>query len=252
MTVAMATVGTTLPNGTKIKAAKLRGVESNGMLCSAAELGLSEESAGLLELNNQLTLGESITVALQLDDNVFDIDLTPNRADCLSILGVAREVSALYAMPYQSIDVNQEVEITSDATFAVDVTAPEDCPRYCGRIIKDVNVSVATPLWMQERLRRGGVRSINIVVDICNYVMLELGQPMHAFDLNELHGKIEVRHAQAGELLTLLDGKEISLESHNLVIADENKALALAGIMGGLDSAVQDSSRDIFLESAYF
>ena len=252
MTVAMATVGATLPNGTEIKAAKLRGVESNGMLCSAAELGLSEESAGLLELNDQLALGESITAALQLDDNVFDIDLTPNRADCLSILGVAREISALYAMPYQSANVNQQAEITSDATFAVDVTAPEDCPRYCGRIIQGVDVCAVSPIWMQERLRRAGVRSINIVVDICNYVMLELGQPMHAFDLNKLQGKIEVRHAQAGEMLTLLDGKEISLQSSNLVIADQAKALALAGIMGGLESAVQDSSGDIFLESAFF
>lgn len=252
LTVALATEGAKLPNGMKIKAAKLRGVASNGMLCSAAELGLSDESDGLLELDEQLSLGESLSNALQLNDIVFDVDLTPNRADCLSILGVAREVSALYQMPYKQPEIDQKISIECNATLALEIDEPAACPRYCGRIMQQVNVAAATPLWMRERLRRGGIRSINIIVDICNYVMLELGQPMHAFDLDKLDGGIHVRNAKTSEKLTLLDGKQIELASDNLVIADDQHALALAGIMGGLDSAVENNTNNIFLESAFF
>lgn len=248
---AFATEGTVLPNGAEISAAKLRGVESCGMLCSSAELGLDEDADGLLELDSNSTLGESLSSALDLNDIVFDIDLTPNRADCLSMQGVAREVSALYQVPLlQSLPGN--VANDCDDVMAVDVENGEQCPRYCGRVIKNINASASTPVWMRERLRRGGIRSISIVVDICNYVMLELGQPMHAFDLDKLKDRICVRMAHADEALELLDGREVTLTSNNLVIADSRGALALAGVMGGDESAVQLNTTGIFLESAYF
>ena len=251
LVTALATVGAVLPGDIKIKAAKLRGVESFGMLCASTELGLDEEGEGILELEGDLTIGASLTDALALNDVVFDIDLTPNRSDCLSIEGVARETSALYQLPMNTpemINVKQE----SDEQFAIEVESKEACPRYCGRVLRDVNVSAKTPLWMKERLRRGGVRCINVIVDISNYVMLELGQPMHAFDLDKLNEKIIIRMANAGEKLVLLDGKEISLKQDNLVIADAKQALALAGVMGGNDSAVELQAKNIFLESAYF
>ena len=252
LTVALATVGTTLPNGLQIKAAELRGVASNGMLCSLAELGLADEAEGILELGSDLTLGQSLHTALALNDQIFDVDLTPNRADCLSILGVAREVSALYQVSLSDIPESMVAEQADVASLNVTVEAQDACPRYCGRVISDIDASAETPVWMRERLRRGGIRSINIIVDVCNYVMLELGQPMHAFDLAALTQDIQVRYAQDAETLKLLDGNQITLKSDQLVIADADKALALAGIMGGLDSAVQSSSRQIFLESAFF
>ena len=252
LTVALATVGTILPNGVEIKAAELRGVASNGMLCSLAELALADEAEGILELASDLTLGQSLHQALALNDQIFDIDLTPNRADCLSILGVAREVSALYQVALSEMPESTVNEVAEITQLNVKVSAKDACPRYCGRVISDVDVSAETPMWMSERLRRGGIRSINVVVDVCNYVMLELGQPMHAFDLETLTPDIEVRYARDAEKLTLLDGNPISLKSDQLVIADADKALALAGIMGGLDSAVQRGSGQIFLESAFF
>jgi len=252
LTVALATVGCTLPNGLQIKAAELRGVASNGMLCSLAELGLADEAEGILELGSDLVLGQSLHTALALNDQIFDIDLTPNRADCLSILGVAREVSALYQVALTEMPDSVVSEHADVSKVSVNVEAKEACPRYCGRVISDIDASAETPVWMRERLRRGGIRGINIIVDVCNYVMLELGQPLHAFDLDTLAQSIEVRYAQNAEKLILLDGNEITLKSDQLVIADANKALALAGIMGGLDSAVQTSSRQIFLESAFF
>lgn len=248
---AFATEGTVLPGGTKITAAKLRGVDSCGMLCSSAELGLDEDAEGLLELDSNLTLGESLSTALNLNDVIFDIDLTPNRADCLSVQGIAREVSALYQVPVlQSLPAN--VADDCNDVMAIDVENDEQCPRYCGRVIKHINASAPTPVWMRERLRRGGIRSISIVVDICNYVMLELGQPMHAFDLDKLKDRICVRTAHADESLELLDGQEVKLTTNNLVIADSQGALALAGVMGGNESAVQLDTTNIFLESAYF
>ena len=251
LVAAFATEGTVLPSGAKITAAQLRGVDSCGMLCSSAELGLDEDAEGLLELDDNLTLGEPLSAALNLIDIIFDIDLTPNRADCLSVHGIAREVSALYQTP---ITQQAPSKVASDCedVFAIEVHAREECPRYCGRVLRDINAQAATPIWMRERLRRGGIRSISIIVDICNYVMLELGQPMHAFDLNKLNNGVTVRLASAQESLTLLDGREIKLTTDNLVIADSQNVLALAGVMGGSDSAVQLDTKNIFLESAYF
>ena len=249
--VALATENTVLPGGVKIEAAELRGIQSFGMLCSSAELGLDEDSEGILELDDSLCVGDALSSALQLDDAIYDIDLTPNRSDCLSVQGVAREVSALYQVPVTGPQLIPCVS-ENEQTFPVEVQAEKACPRYCGRIISATDTKANTPVWMKEYLRRSGIRCINIIVDICNYVMLELGQPMHAFDLDRLKNKIVVRMAQPGEKLVLLDGKEISLSNEHLVIADSDSVLALAGVMGGKESAVETSTSNIFLESAYF
>ena len=249
--VALATENTVLPGGVKIEAAELRGIQSFGMLCSSAELGLDEDSEGILELDDSLCVGDALSSALQLDDAIYDIDLTPNRSDCLSVQGVAREVSALYQVPVTGPQLIPCVS-ENEQTFPVEVQAEKACPRYCGRIISATDTKANTPVWMKEYLRRSGIRCINIIVDICNYVMLELGQPMHAFDLDRLKDKIVVRMAQPGEKLVLLDGKEISLSNEHLVIADSDSVLALAGVMGGKESAVETSTSNIFLESAYF
>ena len=251
LTVALATEGAELPGGVKIAATELRGVQSFGMLCSSGELGLDEDAEGILELDEGLELGKSLMTALNLNDAVYDIDLTPNRSDCLSMQGVAREVSALYQAPINKPELNSYSPET-DQSFPVEVQANRACPRYCGRVIRGVNANAKTPVWMKEYLRRSGIRAISIIVDICNYVMLELGQPMHAFDLDKLSEKIVVRMAQNEEKLELLDGKEITLSNEHLVIADADKVLALAGIMGGNESAVQLDTKNIFLESAYF
>jgi phenylalanyl-tRNA synthetase beta chain len=235
----------------KIKKSKLRGVLSYGMLCSAEELGLADSSEGLMSLANDAPLGEDLREYLKLDDVSFDVDLTPNRGDCLSVAGIAREVGVLTrtAVNYPKIS-NITASITD--SFLVDIQADKACPRYVGRIIKNIDAKAATPLWMQERLRRSGLRSISAVVDITNYVLLELGQPMHAFDFNSLSGGIQVRMATAGESLTLLDEQTVKLDEQTLVIADHKQALAIAGVMGGQASAVTDSTTDIFLESAFF
>lgn len=251
LVTALATEGAVLPGGLKIKAAKLRGVESFGMLCASNELGLDEESAGIVELDEDLVIGQPLMQALDLNDSVLDIDLTPNRSDCLSIEGVAREVAALNSLAMNVVDMPKIAQDIEDQ-FEVNVQSQSDCPRYCGRILRNVDTKASTPIWMQERLRRGGVRCINFVVDVCNYVMLELGQPMHAFDLDKLSDKIIVRMAQDNEKLILLDGKEIALDSSSLIIADSNKALALAGVMGGEESAVTTNTKHLFLESAFF
>ena len=250
----LATLGATLPNGMTIKRAKLRGVGSEGMLCAASELGLADDeagSAGLMELAADAPIGEPLTAYLNLDDAVLDVDLTPNRADCLSIQGMAREVAALLNGRFSPPSFD-EAKVVSEATVPVSVNAPEDCPVYLARVISKVDVNQASPLWMQERLRRAGVRPISVVVDVTNYVMLELGQPMHAFDANALAGGIEVRRAQPGEALTLLDGQTIELDQDCLVIADDAHAVALAGVMGGADSAVGEGTDTIVLESAWF
>ena len=251
LVTALATEGAVLPGGVSIKAAKLRGVESFGMLCASSELGLDDEGEGILELDENLPIGESLVEALDLEDSVLDIDLTPNRPDCLSIEGVAREVSALNSLSMKTLEIVDEAA-DIDQQLKIEITQEIDCPRYCGRVLTDVNVATRTPTWMQERLRRGGIRCINLVVDVCNYVMLELGQPMHAFDLAKLSEKIVVRKANKNEKLILLDGKEVALSEESLVIADAKKALALAGVMGGEESSVQMDTRNIFLESAYF
>ncbi|WP_263225297.1 phenylalanine--tRNA ligase subunit beta [Pseudomonas alabamensis] len=249
--IPFAMIGAELPGDFKIKKAKLRGVESFGMLCSAAELQISEENDGLLELAADAPVGEDIRAYLNLDDASIEVDLTPNRGDCQSLAGLAREVGALYDVPVSRIDV-PTVAVAHDEVRPVEVLAPHACPRYLGRVIRNVDLSRPTPLWMVERLRRSDVRSIDAAVDITNYVMLELGQPLHAFDLAEINGGIRVRMAEAGEKLVLLDGQEVSLRPNTLVIADHARALAIAGVMGGEHSGVSAGTRDLFLESAFF
>ncbi|WP_342242895.1 phenylalanine--tRNA ligase subunit beta [Pseudomonas sp. OTU5201] len=249
--IPFAMIGAELPGDFKIKKAKLRGVESNGMLCSASELQISDENDGLMELAADAPVGQDIRAYLGLDDVIIELGLTPNRGDCLSLSGLAREVGALYAAPVTRPQV-AAVAPAHDEVRPVEVSAPAACPRYLGRVIRNVDLSRPTPLWMVERLRRSDVRSIDAAVDITNYVMLELGQPMHAFDLAEINGGIRVRMAEEGEKLVLLDGQEVTLRPDTLVIADHNRALAIAGVMGGEHSGVSNKTCDLFLESAFF
>ncbi|QCF25429.1 phenylalanine--tRNA ligase subunit beta [Hydrocarboniclastica marina] len=249
--VPFAVLGAELPGDFKIRKAKLRGVESTGMLCSARELGLSEDHAGLMELASSAPTGTDLREYLGLDDAIIDVDLTPNRSDCLSIRGLAREVGVLNQLAVEGPEI-EPVPAQHDDLPDIRIAAPEACPRYIGRIIRNVNVKAESPLWMKERLRRSGIRSIDPVVDVTNYVMLELGQPMHAFDLNNIRGGIVVRMAGAGEKLVLLDGQEVTLNEQTLVIADHERSVAIAGIMGGEDSGVNPETRDILLESAFF
>ncbi|WP_443696263.1 phenylalanine--tRNA ligase subunit beta [Pseudomonas sp.] len=249
--IPFAMIGAELPGDFKIKKAKLRGVESNGMLCSQAELQVGEGNDGLMELPADAPVGQDIRVYLELEDASIEVDLTPNRGDCLSLAGLAREVGALYNAPVTR-PVVAAVAAVHDEVRPVEVLAPNACPRYLGRVIRNVDLSKPTPLWMVERLRRADVRSIDAAVDITNYVMIELGQPLHAFDLAEINGGIRVRMAEEGEKLVLLDGQEVSLRADTLVIADHSRALAIAGVMGGEHSGVSATTRDIFLESAFF
>ncbi|SIN75568.1 phenylalanyl-tRNA synthetase beta subunit [Sulfurivirga caldicuralii] len=247
-----AKVGAVLPGGFKIKKAKLRGVPSFGMLCSASELGLAEQADGLMELPADAPIGEDLRAYLDLDDPVIDIDLTPNRGDCLSHEGIAREVSALAETPFEQPYTIKPVDAAFESAIDVVVEAPEACPRYLGVEVRGFKNGMETPLWLQERLRRCGVRSISLVVDITNYVLLELGQPMHAFDADTLQGKIVVRMAKEGEQLTTLDGKQLTLKPNTLVIADASGPIALAGIMGGEATAVSEKTQRIFFEAAHF
>lgn len=250
-----ARVGAVLPGGMQIRRAKLRGVESVGMLCGADELGLAEEREGLMELPAELTTGADLRAALELDDTLIDIDLTPNRGDCLGVRGLAREVGVLNDAVVTE-PLIEPVPATIDDRFPVTVADPEGCPRYLGRVLRGVDVSRPTPGWMVEKLRRSGLRSIDAVVDVTNYVLLELGQPMHAFDLDRLSGGIEVRRARAGERLTLLDGTDVELDPGTLLITDREGPVAMAGIMGGERSGIESSgdapTRNIFLECAFF
>lgn len=247
----LARVGAQLPGERNITAARLRGVESRGMLCSAAELGLSSDDAGLLELPADMHPGTDLRTALALDDEVIEVDLTPNRGDCLGIRGLAREVAAVLGAPLRDFPIAPVAATIADR-LPIRLSAGADCPRYAGRVVRGIDPRAQTPAWMQEYLRRGGIRSIHPVVDVTNYVMLELGQPMHGFDLARIHTGIEVRHAHPDEALTLLDGTVIALDAGALVIADAQSALALAGIMGGRGSGVDAETRDVFLESAHF
>ena len=249
--VPCAIVGAKLPGNFKIKKAKLRGVPSNGMLASASELGLAESSEGLMELPADAPVGENFRDYLKLDDVTIELGLTPNRGDCLSLAGIAREAGVLNHAEVQGPSC-EAVAATIDDILPISVAAQAECPRYLGRVIRGVNMAAETPLWMQERLRRSGNRSLGAVVDVTNYVLLELGQPMHAFDLAKLKGGVQVRLATAGEKLTLLNEDEVELDGETLVIADDSTALAMAGVMGGADSAVGDATQDIFLESAFF
>ncbi|TCO83449.1 phenylalanyl-tRNA synthetase beta subunit [Plasticicumulans lactativorans] len=251
MKVPCAMVGAVLPGDLRIRKSKLRGVESHGMLCSARELGLSEDHTGLLALPAAAPVGVAVRDYLGLDDHVIEVDLTPNRGDCLSVHGVAREVAALNRCALAAPPVAAVAATIAD-TFPVLVEAAADCPRYAGRVVRGVDAGAATPLWLQERLRRAGLRSLGPLVDVTNYVMLELGQPMHAFDLGRLEGGIVVRHSRAGETLELLNGSVLDLAAGELLIADGQGPLALAGIMGGVASGCTDTTRDVFLESAFF
>lgn len=248
---AFARVGAVLPGDFKIKKAKLRQVESLGMLSSEKELGLSDSHEGIMELPEDATNGQDLRFYLNLNDAIFDVDLTPNRSDCLSIAGMAREVGVLNRARVNQ-PIFKRVTPTHEDQPKITLEAPHACPKYLGRIIKGVNIQAATPIWMKEKLRRSGVRSLDPVVDITNYVMLELGQPLHAFDNSQIQGGIHVRLAEDQEKLLLLDGSELELTPDTLVIADHNKALALAGIMGGEHSGCTETTQDILLEVAYF
>lgn len=250
--VLFARVGAKLPGDFKIRKAKLRGVESRGMICGASELGLEDDASdGIMVLPADAPIGRDAREWLKLDDNAIEVDLTPNRGDCLSVKGLAREVGVLNRLAV-TVPAIAPVTAVIDDTFPVTVSAAQGCPRYLGRVVRGVNVAATSPLWLEERLRRSGIRSIDPVVDITNYVLLELGQPMHAFDLACLNGGIDVRMAKAEEPLTLLDGQEIALRDDTLVIADENGPLAIAGVMGGKGSGVSADTQDIFFEAAFF
>ncbi|MGB1262606.1 MAG: phenylalanine--tRNA ligase subunit beta [Cognaticolwellia sp.] len=249
--VAVATVGAVLPGNFKIKKAKLRGVPSHGMLCSESEIGLADSADGIMELASDAPIGMSVRDYLNLNDVSIDVDLTANRGDCLGLKGLAREVGVLNSLSVTEPTISP-VAPTIDDTVAITLSAKQACPRYLGRVIKNIDVSAQTPLWMVEKLRRCGTRSIDPVVDVTNYVLLEQGHPMHAFDLDAIAGGINVRYATEGETLVLLDENEVKLSSETLVIADNEKSLAMAGIFGGLASGVTTASKDIFLESAFF
>ncbi len=250
MKVPCALVGAKLP-GVEIKQAKVRGIASFGMMCSEKELGLAAESSGLLVLDADATVGQSIREHLDLDDHLITLKLTPNRCDCLSLNGIAREVAALTGTDMETLPVATFTQ-TNTQIRKVKVSSSSACPRYSGRVISGVNAKAQTPMWMVKRLERCGLRSISALVDVTNYVLLELGQPLHAFDLSKLNGDIDVRFAHAGEKIRLLNEETINLQDDMLVIADAQAPVALAGVMGGADSAVDDATTDIFLESAFF
>ena len=251
MKIPAALDGAVLPNKTKITSSNLRGVTSHGMLCSAVELGLSEQGEGLLQLPYDAPIGANIWEYLRLTDFIMDVAITPNRGDCLSIMGMAKEVAALTESALHIPNL-LPVQSSIEDSLSVHIQKPIECPRYVGRIIRGIQADQVTPMWIQERLRRGGVRCISPVVDVMNYVMLELGQPMHAFDLSKISQEINVRFALPEESLNLLDGQTVALTEETLVIADKEKPLAIAGVMGGLDSSVTLLTQDIFLESAFF
>ncbi|MGE5490733.1 MAG: phenylalanine--tRNA ligase subunit beta, partial [Actinomycetota bacterium] len=243
--------GAVLPGGFTIKVAKVRGIESSGMLCSAKELGIAEDASGLLVLPEDAPVGQPIREYLELDDQLFTLKLTPNRADCLSLTGIAREVAAITGTPAQLPTV-PEVPATGSKRREVVLDAPLACPLYCGRVISGVNAKAPTPEWMKRRLERSGIRSISALVDVTNYVMLELGQPLHAFDNTKLDGAIHARMAKPGEKLLLLNEQTIDVDADVLMIADDAKPLAMAGIMGGEESGITLETTELFLESAFF
>lgn len=249
--VAVATVGAKLPGDFKIKKAKLRGEVSLGMLCSSSELGLSESSDGIMELPEAAPVGQCIRKFLNLDDSIIEIDLTPNRGDCLSMRGIAREVSALNDVAWRDVEI-EEIEVGFKEQQKVQIQEPKFCPNYLCQLVSDFNMAANIPFWMSERLRRSGLRSNSLVVDITNYVMMEIGQPMHAFDADKIEGDIIVRLAQDNESLVILDGQTLQLKKSTLVIADEEKVLAIAGVMGGLESSVTKQTKRILFESAHF
>lgn len=250
MKAPVATIGAVLPGDFKIKKGKLRGVESQGMLCGASEIDLEDKIDGLLELPADAPVGVNIREYLKLDDNVIDISITPNRGDCFSIRGIAREVAVINQLQMNEPEIKSvDATITDEKKVVINT---DGAPRYLGRVIKNVNVKASTPEWMEQALARSGIRTHSILVDVTNYVLMELGQPMHAFDLAKIEGTVHVRQAKSQEKLQLLNDQEVELQEDVMVIADDQKALAIAGIMGGLASSVTDDTTDIFLESAFF
>ncbi|WP_392562782.1 phenylalanine--tRNA ligase subunit beta [Orbus sturtevantii] len=251
LVVACAKIGAILPGDFHIKAAKLRGEPSEGMLCSYTELGISDDHDGIIELPNDAPLGQDIRQYLQLDDHTIEVSVTPNRADCFGIIGIARDISAVNNLALIEPEFPNPA-ISIDDKININVIEPKAAPCYLGRVIRGIDVLAPTPLWIKEKLRRSGIRSIDVVVDITNYVLIELGHPMHAFDLQKIDGGITIRYAHPQEKLVLLDGNEIEINADTLVIADDKKALALAGIFGGKDSGVSTETKDILLEAAFF
>ncbi len=251
----LANIGAVLPlpegKPLKIRKGKLRGVESFGMLCAGAELGMAEKSEGLMELPDDAPVGMDLREYLTLDDQVLELSITPNRGDCLGVAGIAREVGVLTGTEVDGPEITA-LPAQHDEVRTITLPASDICPHYVGRVIRNVNPKAPTPLWMQEKLRRNGLRSLSAVVDVTNYVMLEIGKPIHAFDLDTLTGGVQVRYAQQGESLELLDGQTLALDSDTAVIADDHKAVALAGIMGGSQTAVTDATQNVFIESAHF
>jgi phenylalanyl-tRNA synthetase beta chain len=248
--VVVATVGSVLPNNLKIKKAKLRGVESRGMICSEAELGLSDCHDVIMELDSSAILGENVRTCLDLDDHIIELDLTPNRGDCFSVLGIAREVCANYDLSL--FLKNYQAKQQGSKSFKAKVSNPNACPKYLTRVIEGIDNNIVTPKWMAQRLQRASQQLHSPVVDITNYVLLELGQPMHAFDLKKINGNIDVRMAKSGEKLELLNEQTVSLNKNTLVIADQKSAIAIAGVMGGMKTGTQAGSTEILLESAFF
>ncbi|MDH4126015.1 MAG: phenylalanine--tRNA ligase subunit beta [Gammaproteobacteria bacterium] len=247
----LAKPGVTLPNGVTLRKSKIRGVVSSGMLCSAVELGLGVESDGIIALPADAPVGQSLAEFLQLPDVVLDLNLTPNRGDCFSVLGIARDIAALTGLELEG-PLLTTVPASITDTHPVTISMPEGCPSFAGRVIRGINNTAKSPIWLTERLRRSGLRAISPVVDVTNYVMLELGQPLHAYDLNKVRGAIQPRLALAGETLTLLDGKEVAATTDTIVISDDSGAIGLAGIMGGLSTAVTAETTDVFFEAAYW
>ena len=251
----LALIGAKLPMSDgkplKIKKGKLRGMESFGMLCSASELGMADKSDGLLELPADAPVGAAVRDYLGLDDHVLELSITPNRGDCLGVAGVAREVGVLTGTMVNVPEIPAQ-EVKHDEALEITLPAAEVCPHFVGRVIRNVNAKAETPLWMQEKLRRHGLRSLSAAVDVTNYVMLEMGKPIHAYDLDALEGGIQARYAEAGEQLELLDGQTLTLQADAVVIADDKKAVGFGGIMGGNSTAVNDDTQNIFLESAHF
>ena len=248
--VMAALVGAKLPGDFKIKKAKLRGVESFGMICSESELGISDSSEGIAELDVEATIGQDVREYLDLDDHIIELDITPNRGDCFSVLGVAREVSANYNMAFVMPDI--EITATGKSSVATSVSNTSACPKYLTRSIKGIDNSVQTPQWMSDKLKRSGQATHSPVVDVTNYVLMELGQPMHAFDLAKIQGDIQVRNAKLGETVDLLNDSTVELKDDTLVITDAKSVLAIAGVMGGEASSTQTTTTDILLESAFF
>jgi phenylalanyl-tRNA synthetase beta chain len=247
----LARPGQKLPNGVKLRKSKIRGVVSNGMLCSAIELGLGDDSDGIIELPADAPLGSRLVDFLHLPDAVIDVDLTPNRGDCFCVLGIARDVGALTRTSLKDATV-EPVSAKIEDTQAVELVEPRGCPRFAGRIIRGIDPDATSPIWMTERLRRAGLRAISPVVDITNYVMLEFGQPLHAYDATLLQGSVRPRFADNGEKVTLLDGKTVELNNDTMIITDDSGPIGIAGIMGGLSTAVSDTTSDVFFEAAFW